>query len=307
MDGHLKPFSKAVARPPPRLFPFGSETSADAYCPEVPESALEGADRGVYRDRRIAELEAENLALRRALASLQQIGFGVLAELNRPRAVSSEKAAAPVGDRPPPSLSPMHVPNSSPILGFGVPPILPLASAPTAPESTSSTFVFSLRKVDGGELGIDVLEEPSPQGLGQVLRVEAVLAGGAIEAWNRQLLAGGTSPQSAERCVRPGDRILKVNDVSGDANLMLIECRDRQLLKITVARGGLCGEQSQATAPKGRASTPPPTKWPEIADRVQRTPERTPERPSKEGAGHTSFAPTVQVLGDGKAKFFTSI
>jgi hypothetical protein len=89
-------------------------------------------------------------------------------------------------------------------------------------------FTFTLRKADGADLGLNV----SHHGDDCVLRVEGVRPDGAVEAWNRQC----ANSQSAMKEVRPGDTILSVNAVSGDPVKMLEECRDRQLLKLSIER-----------------------------------------------------------------------
>lgn len=90
-------------------------------------------------------------------------------------------------------------------------------------------FSFTLRKADGTDLGLNVSHHEKDK----VLRVEGVRPEGAVEAWNRQCI-GSTS---ADKAVRPGDRIISVNGVIYDPTKMLEECRDRQLLKLTVVRG----------------------------------------------------------------------
>mmetsp|Transcript_29030 Transcript_29030/g.69113 ORF Transcript_29030/g.69113 Transcript_29030/m.69113 type:complete len:388 (-) Transcript_29030:144-1307(-) len=93
-------------------------------------------------------------------------------------------------------------------------------------------FSFTLRKADGAELGLNVSHSADDR----VLCVEGIREGGAVEAWNRQCGAG---TPFAEKTVLPGDRILSVNKVSYDPNLMLQECREKQLLKLTIARGNI--------------------------------------------------------------------
>ncbi|CAJ1421937.1 unnamed protein product [Effrenium voratum] len=75
-------------------------------------------------------------------------------------------------------------------------------------------FSFTLRKADGAELGLNVSHSADDR----VLCVEGIREGGAVEAWNRQCGAG---TPFAEKTVLPGDRILSVNKVSYDPNLML--------------------------------------------------------------------------------------
>merc|ERR1719291_682988 len=96
----------------------------------------------------------------------------------------------------------------------------------------SFTFTFTLRKADDTELGLNV---PHSEEL-KVLQVEKVRPEGAVEAWNR--LCGSTQP---EKIVIPGDKIIGVNNVSYDPDKMLEECKNKQLLKLTVVRGSLPG------------------------------------------------------------------
>jgi len=108
-----------------------------------------------------------------------------------------------------------------------------------SPEVTSSstrctnanggTFTFTLRKADGADLGLNVSHHENDQ----VLRVEGVRPDGAVEAWNRQC-AGSAA---AEKAVVPGDRIISVNSIAYDPPTMLEECKEKQLLKLTIARG----------------------------------------------------------------------
>jgi hypothetical protein len=90
-------------------------------------------------------------------------------------------------------------------------------------------FSFTLRKADGTDLGLNVSHHEDDK----ALRVEGVRPEGAVEAWNRQCVGSTAS----EKAVLPGDRIVSVNGVVNDPAKMLEECRDRQLLKITVVRG----------------------------------------------------------------------
>jgi len=90
-------------------------------------------------------------------------------------------------------------------------------------------FSFTLRKADGSDLGLNVSHHEEDK----ALRVEGVRPEGAVEAWNRQCVGSTAS----EKAVLAGDRIVSVNGVSNDPAKMLEECRDKQLLKLTVIRG----------------------------------------------------------------------
>lgn len=112
-----------------------------------------------------------------------------------------------------------------------------LASSLTSKPGTTktrNTFSFMLRKADGAQLGLELSHEHQ-----RALRVEAIHPG-AVEAWNRQ--CAGRS--SSDKAVFVGDRIVSVNDVSGDSEKMMDECRNKILLKFCIVR-----ERSQSTPP----------------------------------------------------------
>lgn len=112
-------------------------------------------------------------------------------------------------------------------------PVSLLGSLPATPSSESDygrVFSFTLRKADGTDLGINVSHHEHDK----MLRVEGVRPEGAVEAWNRQCIGSA----SAEKAVIPGDRIISVNAVTDEPARMLEECRDKQLLKFTILRGG---------------------------------------------------------------------
>merc|ERR1719230_968314 len=97
------------------------------------------------------------------------------------------------------------------------------------PSQGQRIFSFTLRNADGSDLGLNVSHHEDDK----ALRVEGVRPEGAVEAWNRQCVGSTAS----EKAVLPGDRIVSVNGVSQDPAAMLEECRDKQLLKLTVLRG----------------------------------------------------------------------
>ena len=88
-------------------------------------------------------------------------------------------------------------------------------------------FSFKLRKKDlEGGLGLQVY--PTHAG---ALCIRHVWHPGAVHSWNK--ICASTRPE-----VRPGDLIIKVNNVSCDASHMLDECRKHTfLVKFTVKRG----------------------------------------------------------------------
>lgn len=111
-------------------------------------------------------------------------------------------------------------------------PKLPVSKANDDVEHSScqATFTFTLRKADGVPLGLDVSHAKGGRGL----RVEKVQAGGAVEAWNRQ--CPNTGCEAENRLVQPGDMVVAVNNVSGEPSAMLNECRNKQLLCMTIIR-----------------------------------------------------------------------
>jgi len=110
----------------------------------------------------------------------------------------------------------------------GPSPSVPVSLMGSLP-ATQKVFSFTLRKADGTDLGLNVSHHEEDK----ALRVEGVRPEGAVEAWNRQCIGSIFS----EKAVCAGDRIISVNGVTHNPVKMLEECRDKQLLKITVLRG----------------------------------------------------------------------
>lgn len=132
-------------------------------------------------------------------------------------------------------------------------------------------FSFTLRKADGTDLGLNVSHHEEDK----ALRVESVRPEGAVEAWNRQCLGSAAS----EKAVLPGDKIVSVNGVANDPAKMLEECRDRQLLKLTVVRGA--PEAPKLSKPlSADASEFVPGGAPGLEAKSEKT--ETTEEPSKE-------------------------
>jgi len=105
-------------------------------------------------------------------------------------------------------------------------------------EALPPTFTITLRRADKVFLGLDVRGDPgSPS-----LTVEAIRAGGAVEAWNRQ--CAGT-----DRVILRGDKIIAVNEAK-EASAMRAQCKQRLLLKVTVFR------DSAAPVASGMADSP---------------------------------------------------
>jgi len=95
----------------------------------------------------------------------------------------------------------------------------------------SGIFTFTLRKADATDLGLNVSHHDDDR----CLRVENVRPEGAVDAWNKQCQGG----PCAFKVVLPGDRIISVNTTHYDPKKMLDECKEKQLLKLTVVRGDI--------------------------------------------------------------------
>jgi hypothetical protein len=101
--------------------------------------------------------------------------------------------------------------------------------APSTLQLGSGSFNITLRKADDVSLGLSVNADEEEN---KALIVEAVLAGGAVESWNRQCIGDGTG----ERVVVPGDRIVKVNGIEHDVKKMLEACTGSRLVKLQISR-----------------------------------------------------------------------
>jgi len=83
-------------------------------------------------------------------------------------------------------------------------------------------FSITLNKADGATLGIDVDRSD-----GITLYIRSVTPGGLVERWSKA---------NPELAVMEGDRIVKVNSISGSALELLRECRRRDVLQMRVLR-----------------------------------------------------------------------
>lgn len=90
-----------------------------------------------------------------------------------------------------------------------------------------------LRRAESVEWGIDVtpLASMIECGIEQALVVDEVLQGGAIEAWNRQVIDG----PKADRAIQVGDFILSING-KRECQAMVNESRTKVLLEMEVLR-----------------------------------------------------------------------
>jgi hypothetical protein len=106
-------------------------------------------------------------------------------------------------------------------------------------------FAFTIRVAGGATLGIatSVPEQHAPY-----LRIDSVMPGGAVEAWNRQCGSSG----APEKVLLAGDKIVRVN-TSENPEAMLHECETCRLLRMLIVRTPIpCHStaQQQASTPK---------------------------------------------------------
>jgi len=147
---------------------------------------------------------------------------------------STSAATTPLVATPLSLAEALHSKACSPSVPVSLMGALPQHQLP----SGTRMFSFTLRKADGTDLGLNVSHTEDDK----ALTVEGVRPEGAVEAWNRQC----TGSTASEKAVCSGDRIVSVNGVINDPIKMLEECRDRQLLKLTVVRG----EREAVATPK---------------------------------------------------------
>eukprot|EP00933_Yihiella_yeosuensis_P072058 TRINITY_DN80344_c0_g1_i1.p1 TRINITY_DN80344_c0_g1~~TRINITY_DN80344_c0_g1_i1.p1 ORF type:complete len:373 (+),score=88.34 TRINITY_DN80344_c0_g1_i1:133-1251(+) len=118
------------------------------------------------------------------------------------------------------------------------------------PLTHTGVFAFTLRRADGTELGLNVTPNEH-----NVLVVEGIRQDGAVDAWNRQCV-GSAHP---EKAVVPRDRIISVNGIYYDTEKMLEECKEKQLLKLTVVRGNVPLPEPPTSPAKTSADKTSPT------------------------------------------------
>lgn len=157
----------------------------------------------------------------------------------------------------------------------------PAAATPPMPPGAVPGGVFSitLRKADDVSLGLSVSSNEGDE----VLHVEGIVPGGAVEAWNRQCFGDGNPVVGvpAERMVLPGDTIVSVNNISRDARKMLEECTKQRLVRLVIARGG-GGQGSEVVASAASPAMVAPAPASQGAANGMRTeaPEFVPRQPA---------------------------
>jgi hypothetical protein len=263
---------KKVAEKSKELWQRGNQTMSQIQAKQKEKNQKLAEEVATCREKQRA-LEAENEKLKQVLQSLAdrfsllgQVFSGKDAatavtgtpdnttsvestEFTPPQGAASDPADGAGGKLPdlPPFPYPVGSSPAAPLslaeaLGTQTPQRTPLSlvnsltptpataeASPTIGASGAGIFNFTLRKADGADLGLNVSHHENDR----VLRVEGVRPDGAVEAWNRQC-AGSAS---AEKAVMPGDKIISVNGMTHDPEKMLEECKNKQLLKLTVVRG----------------------------------------------------------------------
>jgi len=94
-------------------------------------------------------------------------------------------------------------------------------------------FGFTIRVAGGTDLGLSTsvpLDAVSGKPV-LYLRIDRVLPGGAVEAWNRQCGSSG----APEKVLLAGDKIIRVNNTE-DARAMLAEFKTCRLLRMLIVR-----------------------------------------------------------------------
>lgn len=100
-------------------------------------------------------------------------------------------------------------------------------------EVDAFVFGFTIRVAGGTQLGLStsVPLDPVSGKPALYLRIDSVLPGGAVEAWNRQCGSSG----APEKVLLVGDKIIRVNNTE-DTELMMAEFENCRLLRMLIVR-----------------------------------------------------------------------
>lgn len=153
-----------------------------------------------------------------------------------PMAPALVPSLTPVSGPPPPSRPPAFRAFKPPALsladalGFAPtrPPSPPQQAAPTPEELEPDGFVFGLALPGLRSLGCEMMREGGPGS--EVLVVRRLLPGGSVEDWNKSC--------QSRVALLPGDQVVAVNSVAGDASAMLEAIRSAPELRLQVVRCG---------------------------------------------------------------------
>jgi len=232
------PEPPAVAPPPqPRSLVATPRATEDFHTPAAsPQQHVVGVEE-LLAGSRPATPQLPHVPGFPAVAAAAPATPAASAALVPPADAAADVAASSGGTGSEPTLPPAP-PTLQPAATEAAAPAVGAAASGSEPQAPS--FTLTLRRADNVPLGLELLRgDPDAT----FLTVEAVLPGGAIEAWNRQC-AGDM------REIRAGDRIIMINGAE-DADSMREECRTKHLLRMTVLRGtGPAAEQRPASAPQ---------------------------------------------------------
>lgn len=102
-------------------------------------------------------------------------------------------------------------------------------------------YEITLTRVEGTPLGMRVANDDQ-----RTVMIEDIVEGGAIAAFNRE---------SEDKVVRPGDRIVAVNAVSGDAHEVVAELQRSNTMSIRFLRGAQLPQAPQSGQKAGAMSS----------------------------------------------------
>lgn len=208
----------------------GGESCLAEHLPPVPPFPLDIAKHTGIAAASSSQPLAAPLSLADALGPPTGASPATSAAQSAPTPLSLATSLPPVAPVLPPGLEASPVPSVAETL-------LSLYNAAGYNAKGFTTFNFTLRRADDVELGLTV----SPTDDNKALRVEAIREEGAVESWNRQC---ANNFAHVEKSVKPGDMIVGVNSVTLDADGMLGQCKDKQLLKIAILRSHLAIEDA---------------------------------------------------------------
>jgi len=170
-----------------------------------------------------------------------------------------------------PEKASRYAPSSSPVLQsrFGSPSSSPSPNPAAVSvgvlEGEGIFFSFTIRKADGGGLGLDIV----PSDNNHFLLVNGLRGGGAIEAWNKRCVEAGGSV----RALGSGDMIVCVNEKS-DVPGMIEEIKSKFLLKLFVVRATPLVDTGHEPSLQDLANVTPTRPWGEHGKaRLQETPK----------------------------------
>lgn len=127
-------------------------------------------------------------------------------------------------------------------------PVLGSASSSTSPDVRGShDFMVDIRKEHDGKLGVNVDCTD-----GATISILSVGQDGPVHDWNAK---------NPLKRLQVEDRIVTVNDLTGDVAAMKAECKRSSLLHLVIRRGSLALQASPTEPTRGRAANGTPLSW----------------------------------------------